>query len=136
MEYTYDEYQHANGVNRYKITPSGTAYHIETPDDLVKIMEQLRENNTRVTFDFGDTVTGESWEEEFDITGRIGRSTGRIKIPLLIKTSRSWGGGAILDHCILSIKYANKKDGGIIYESPTRKQWVYDQTHFTAGISL
>ena len=116
MNYTYDEYTHAHGTNRYKITESGTAYHIDTPDDLVAVLERLRTTKERVTLDYGDVATGRSWGEQYDISGRIGRSTGgRFNVPLLIHNSRSWGGGALLDHCILSIKHSNKKNGGYIY---------------------
>jgi len=41
--------------------------------------------------------------DEYDTIGTVGRSTGTNKIPLLIKTKRSFGGGAILDHCIVKI---------------------------------
>lgn len=115
MQYTYDQYTHANGINKYKITESGTAYHIDTPDELVRILEWLRDNQTRITVDYGDTKTGKSWNEEHDVSGRIGRSNGKFKIPLLIYSSRSWGGGGLLDHCILSIKHSNKSEGGYIY---------------------
>lgn len=123
MQYTYGEYTHANGTNKYKITESGTAYHIDTPDHLVQILERLREQKTRIKLDYGDTKTGKSWNEEYDITGRLGRSYGgKFNVPLLIHNARSWGGGAILDHCIIAISHANKKDGGIIYQLKTEAQ--------------
>lgn len=121
MQYTYDQYTHEHGTNKYKITESGTAYHIDTPDDLVRILERLREQKTRIRIDFGDTKTGESWNEEFDTTGRLGRSTGKFKVPLLIHNARSWGGGALLDHCIIAIDHSNKKDGGNIYRLEVAK---------------
>lgn len=118
MQYSYDGYDHANGRNDYKITESGTAYHLDTPDHLVELLEKLRENQTRITVDYGDVNTGKSWGEIHDISGRIGRSNGKFKIPLLIHNSRSWGGGGLLDHCILSIKCSNKNDGGVLYRAP------------------
>lgn len=40
---------------------------------------------------------GIAWNEEYDVTGRIGKSCGgRFNIPILIHNSRSYGGGAIL----------------------------------------
>lgn len=99
----------------YKVTPDGTAYHHDTPDDLVEILENIRANQWRVVVDYGDVNTGTSWHEIHDTTGRIGRSTGRIKIPLLIYSSRSWGGGALLDNCIIGIKHANQSNGGQLY---------------------
>lgn len=82
-----------------------TAYHLETPDAICKVLEEarLKGYRQRLLLDFGDTETGKSWQEKFDIAGYIGRSTGRIKIPLLIHNTRSSGGGAILDHCIIKI---------------------------------
>lgn len=104
MNYTYGGYDHANGRNEYKITESGTAYSLDTPDDLVLILERLRETQQRIILDYGDVKTGKSWGEEYDIAGRIGRSNGQFKIPILLYSSRSWGGGAILTDCILGIK--------------------------------
>lgn len=116
MQYTYDEWVHSAGVNKYKITESGTAYHIDTPDDLVEILERLREQKTRVTLDYGDVKTGKSWGEVYDLSGTISRSFGgRFKIPILIHNRRSTGGGSILTDCILSIKHANKQEGGELY---------------------
>lgn len=103
-----------NKIN-YRIF-NGTYYHEETPDNLIRVLDYCRQNNIRVTVDYGDTKTKKSWNETYDITGYIGRSTGKIKIPLLVYNSRSFGGSSLLDNCILSIKYANKKQGGLLYK--------------------
>lgn len=117
MQFTIIESKETPG-KKYKVTEGGTAYNINTPDHLVQILERLRENQTRVTVDYGDVNTGKSWDEVHDITGRIGRSTGRIKIPLLVYNCRSYGGGALLDGCILSIRHSNRNEGGVIYQAP------------------
>ncbi len=44
---------------------------------------------------YGDRKTGESWFEDFETTGYIGRSRGDFKVPLIISNSRSWCGGAL-----------------------------------------
>lgn len=98
---------------KYKVHPSGTAYHVQTPDSLVTILEKLRETKTRIRIHYGDTVTGRDWEERSGIQGTIGRSTGSIKIPLMIYNCRSMGGGAILDHCI--VKVTNSKHKSLVY---------------------
>lgn len=113
----YPEYKHAHGTNKYKTTESGTAYHIDTDDNIVEILEDLRADNTRVRFHWGDVKTGKDWGDTYDIKGTIGRSTGEIKIPLLIHNSRSMGGGAILDHCI--VKITTTKGNRVIYQHPT-----------------
>ena len=95
---------HGNGHSTtYKITASGTAYHEETPQEVVNVLERARAAGTRLQFYYGDVKTGRDWHEENDTIGTIGRSGGSVKIPLLIKSSRSHGGGAILDHCIVKI---------------------------------
>lgn len=86
----------------YKIL-NDTYYHIDTPDKTVRALEKIRLSGERVVFDFGDIVTGTSWKETFDIVGKIGRSSGFIKTPILLNNVRSTGGGAILTHCILKI---------------------------------
>lgn len=96
---------------KYKIR-NGTAYHEETPENIVQILESARASNrsTRLRFCFGDVDTGRDWGEVNDIEGYIGRSTGSIKIPLLIKTVNSSGGGALLDHCIVRIERKERGD--------------------------
>jgi hypothetical protein len=44
---------------------------------------------------YGDGKTGESWFEDFNTTGYIGRSCGDFKVPLIISNSRSRGGSAL-----------------------------------------
>lgn len=94
---------------KYKVY-NGTAYKNKTPDELVLLLEELRTNQTRIVVDYGDIKTGKSWGEVCDIVGRIGRSTGQIKIPLLIFNKRCLGGGGLLDDCILSIKTSKGKN--------------------------
>lgn len=59
--------------------------------------------NRRFRFWYGDKETGKSWNEENDICGYIGKSTGAKKIPLLIQRVNSSGGGALLTDCIVKI---------------------------------
>jgi hypothetical protein len=100
-------------MTNYK-TVNGTSYLEGTPSVIIDALEYAREHNTRVTVDYGDVKTGESWGEAYDITGYIGRSMGPLQVPLLVHNARSMGGGAMLTHCILSIRHANKRDGGLI----------------------
>lgn len=101
---------------------NGTSYHEETPDTLCRLLETLRESNARVRFHWGDTETGRDWGDQYDVAGRIGRSCGPVKIPILVHNSRSMGGTGILDHCIVRIQHANKRDGGDIYKHPEYHQ--------------
>ena len=97
---------------RYKVV-NGTSYHIQTNEKLIEVLEYCMRNNVRIVVDYGNVETKESWNETYDIKGRLGRSGGNIKVPILLYNKRSIGGSAILDHCILSIK--ESKGGRVLY---------------------
>jgi hypothetical protein len=102
----HTEYKVPNGNTiKYKIV-GGTAYHEETPDAVIEIIEKAMQSQRKIClrFCFGDTDTGKDWCEKNDTIGYIGRSSGNIKVPLLLESVRSSGGGALLDHCIVKIE--------------------------------
>lgn len=94
---------HNGNTIEYNQLENGTCYHAETKQEIVDILENARLNETRIRVFLGDVKTGKCWNEENDVVGTIGRSTGLIKIPLLIANKRSTGGGALLDDCIIKI---------------------------------
>ena len=100
MQYTIVK---VSGNREYKQVENGTCYHVETPDNLIEILETHRQARTRLRFFFGDMKTGRDWNAEWHITGTIGRSTGNIKIPLVMHSARSYCGGALADHCIVKL---------------------------------
>ena len=69
-----------------------TIYHEQTPQSLRDLLERIRLNGWRVHFYWGDTETGQDWGDMYDVTGKLGRSTGPKKIPILLHNSRSLGG--------------------------------------------
>jgi len=87
-----------------------------TCDKVKTVLTECYNNQCRVRVWYGDTDTGLSWMDEYDTMGTIGRSTGQQKIPLLIKNSRSNGGGGILCHCIIRIDVISSKR--TIYKHP------------------
>jgi len=95
---------------------NGVSYAVDTPDRIISILETAYQQHTRLVLDYGDTETGKSWEEQYDITGYIGRSTGTVPIPLLVYNSRSYGGGGILTDCIVAIRASKGK--GLMYSHP------------------
>lgn len=80
-------------------------FNNKTNDQVKEIITQLSNEipRRRIRVWYGDIKTGLSWNEEHDIMGYIGRSTGTDKIPLLVNNKRSFGGGGLLDHCIIRI---------------------------------
>ena len=117
METITETLSNGNTIN-YKIV-NGTAYHIDTNDTIVNILENARNspNITRLRLAYGDTSTGRDWGETTGINGYVGRSTGPIKIPLIISKINSLGGIALLDHCIIKIerKYNDRRKYKEIY---------------------
>ncbi len=97
------------------IEMNGTSYDEQTDPACMKVLEAARINRTRIKIDFGNVEACVSWNEAGDTAGYVGRSTGTIKIPILVHNERSLGGGEILTACILSIRHANKKNGGYLY---------------------
>jgi hypothetical protein len=81
------------------------AFHKDTPQTVCALLTSLNASRERVRIWYGDTVTGQAWQEEHDVTGSIGKSTGSQPLALLIHSTRSYGGGALLDHCIIRIDH-------------------------------
>lgn len=102
---------------------NGTSYHEQTPVEICNALERARQSRTRIKIDLGYTDKapegkhiGQSWGEVCDVTGYVGRSMGKIKVPLLVYNSRSMGGGAMLDHRIVQIK--ESRGGRVLYQHP------------------
>jgi len=93
---------------------NGTSYQSETPESLISVLETIRKQGTRVRVLYGDVKSGVSWND--DALGRIGRSTGPDKIPLIVHNKRSLGGPALLDDCILQVK--ESKGGKTLWSHP------------------
>ena len=94
---------------------NGTHYHVETPSEVVRVLEGVRHDRRRIRLVLGDPKTGQDWNKQHDVTGYVGRSMGPIKVPLLIHNRRSFGGPAILDHCVIGIRETGK-DGRLLYQ--------------------
>lgn len=90
-----------------------------TPVELQRILEGLRQGpgrRVRIRLFYGDTDTGKDWNEENDVTGYVGRSTGNRPILLLIPNARSTGGGAILTNRI--VKLIDIGTGRVLWQHP------------------
>jgi len=110
MNSVCEKLSNGNTIN-YQVV-NGTAYHAETCQEVIDVLENAMHNDLRIRVFYGDSMTGKDWTEENDIIGTIGRSSGSIKIPLLVKTSSSYGGGSLLDNCIVKITL----DKMVVYE--------------------
>ena len=85
---------------KYKVLDN-TYFHLDTPDNLCALICELISKRSKVKIFLGDPKTGENWNEEHDTIGTIGKSTGRIKIPLLVPSA--YGGTALMTDNIVEI---------------------------------
>lgn len=76
----------------------------------------LSNRGSRFRIWLGSTKTGRAWTETNDVMGSIGRSTGALKVPLLIPSARSSGGGAILTDCVVRIDHIESRQ--TLYKHP------------------
>lgn len=104
------------GETEYTAHGSGFWFDSRTAPDVCETIARVGAAK-RVRVFYGDTQTGKAWAEENDVSGYVGRSCGRVKVPLLIANSRSMGGGAMLSHCIVAI--VRTSDKKCIYKHPT-----------------
>ena len=86
----------------------------KTKSGVAALLNKLTESKQRVRLVYGNTTTGKDWLQEYDVIGSIGKSTGTNQIPLLLSNSRSTGGGAILEDCILKI--VDVKSKKVLYQ--------------------
>ena len=117
----YYEYKHAYGTNVYKKSIAGIFYKKETPEEVVKILDNAYLKKENVRLFLGDPVTGQDWFEESDVEGKIGRSMGEIKIPLMIKKGED-GGPGISESSIVRIQIR----GVDVYRHPKYHQGVFE----------
>ena len=109
--------------HKYLKTGLDTCYTADTKPAMIELLESLIATQTRCRFHWGEVSgdkAGLDWGDCHDVEGRIGRSTGNIKIPLLIYNRRSSGGGALLTANI--VKITATQGGRVIYEHPNYRQ--------------
>lgn len=109
-------------------------FNAKTSQAVQNAITSAYNSGARVRVWYGDTITGEAWLEEYEVTGKIGRSSGEVKIPLLIKNSRSLGGGALLDSAIVRIdniatrrtlyKHPQFSTGDLVKCAPTSEDFL------------
>lgn len=86
-----------------------TSFDARTPQNVAEILESARISKERIRIYLGDTKTGRDWKEEFGVIGRVGRSSGIYRVPILLYNRRSNGGGEILTRCIVKIETTRGK---------------------------
>lgn len=85
-----------------KLEDHRTWFDARTPAKVQRALEDARRSRDILRVFTGDESTGRDWLEEYDTIGRIGRSSGTMKTPLLIADG-DCSGPALLTHCIVRI---------------------------------
>ncbi len=70
----------------YEIS-NGTYYEKGTLPEIIKVLNECLLKRRRVHLYYGNTETGEDYLEETDTIGEVGRSSGLIKVPIIVKNS-------------------------------------------------
>lgn len=78
-------------------------------EELMNIILRAYKYKFRIRVFYGDIHTGRSWNEEYDVMGKIGRTCGNIKIPILLRRTGSYYGGALLVSSIIRIDDIEEK---------------------------
>lgn len=82
-------------LSKYKVV-NGTFYRVGTPDEVVRVLEEAREKRLRLAIAYK--------AESAPQFGRIGRSMGPVKVPLLVHNTRSMGGEELWTDGIVEIR--------------------------------
>lgn len=121
------ERQTGTDGKEYKVC-DGTFYSAEALDGAILALEYARTNKLRVRIFYAYKTADEKercvkdsefdvlevWNEEFDCVGRLGRSNGTIKVPILLSSSSSWYGSPILESRIVLVKTT---DGRVLFSA-------------------
>lgn len=111
----YEKYRNAIaawGRSRYS---AQTYFDPGTEPKVRRVLEACRQTHCQVRLVLGNPQTGLSWLDEHDVVGTIGRSTGWLKVPLLVSPGEN-GGGAILTANVLCI--VDWQSGTVLYRHP------------------
>lgn len=115
----YEKYRQATAAWGCSALIGQTYFDPGTAPKVMKTLESCRKNGNKVRLVLGNTATGASWLDEHDVVGRIGRSCGWLKVPLLVEPGES-GGGAILTACVLCV--IDWDSGQVLYRHPAYKE--------------
>lgn len=115
----YRKYEEAVSAWSHSSQTRQTYFDPGTDPQAAAVLESRRLTGGKVRLVLGDTRIGEPWLNEYDVVGKIGRSGGSLKVPLLVEEGES-GGGAILTACVLNI--IDWKSGRTLYRHPAYRE--------------
>lgn len=111
----------------YEDQGTGTFFRVETDGKLRGLIDAARVQQVRMRVTYGNRETGSTVLQK---TGFIGRSDGKMKMPLIVGSYRHDKGYPLLDHMIVKMEPAVKK----IREQ--RQDWTWVDEKFFVEASL
>lgn len=86
-------------------TVNGTTYHDATDPRIIAVLESCRTAmpRTRIRLSYGDPATGLDSLDTSSVEGYVGRSSGQVKCPILVRSQRARGGGEIPTRIVVRI---------------------------------
>ena len=94
----------------------GTWFRAATPEKLKRVINRLIHSEETIRLFRGDPQTGKMEITDFEVLGRVGRSSGVLKVPLLLEDASGFG-SPIPDDRILRIVRAS--DRKVLYTVPS-----------------
>ncbi|MDR2990737.1 MAG: hypothetical protein LBU72_02160 [Burkholderiaceae bacterium] len=98
----YGKYEMAIHAWGQSLLHEETYFDPGTDPKAARGLKRCRKTGAKVRLILGDPATGETWLDACDVVGRVGRSGGQLKVPLLVEPGDD-GGGAILTACLLAV---------------------------------
>lgn len=111
----YNGYRNLTSMLSREKVDIGTWFDPETHPEVKRQLELAMKGRYRLRLEYGDRETGQAWGDR-PMNGSISRSMGPLKAPLLIRSSRSMGGEAILTACI--VKISETPGGRLLWQHP------------------
>jgi len=112
----YNGYRNLTGMLSREKIELGTWFDPDTHPEVKRQLELAIKGRYRLRIEYGDQETGQAWDDR-PMGGRISRSMGPMKVPLLIRRAGSYGGESILDACI--VKISETPGGRLLWQHPT-----------------
>lgn len=112
----YNAYRSLSSMLSREKIDLGTWFDPDTHPEVKRQLELAMKGGYRLRIEYGDRETGQAWDDR-PMGGRISRSMGPMKVPLLIRRAGSYGGESILDACI--VKISETPGGRLLWQHPT-----------------
>lgn len=107
---------------------NGVTYNEHTSAEVIDALEKARNDHEPVRIFLGDAKTGEAWSESHFISGRIGTTSGKLRVPIMLANATSSGGAEILTHCVVAIRSSRTLPDKRAHD------WWYRHPNFEPGV--